>query len=488
MNIPKIFYKEPDIDKAPEMQAKVLAECKSIKDTVAPEKIHVDFNTLIIGESFYRTLFVSGYPRFVTANWLSPLINFDHSLKISMFIYPVESRTTLDDLRRKIAEMEAEISTDMQRGRVIDPSTQAKLEDALLLQQQLVKGEERFFQFSLYVTIPAKSAAELEQISKQVASTLSSLLISTTTALLQQAEGFKTTLPSAMDHLGVTRNMDTTSLATTFPFTSSELTSNEGVLYGINEHNGSLVIFDRFTLENANTVVFAKAGAGKSLYKAEKVLINDNSKTEIVQVGDLIERLISKNGSQTIEKDIEGVVDPKLKVWTFDKNLKGQWSDVTIAARKKFSPRNHLYTITTKSGRSITITADHNLVIMRQGKIRVMRSEAVKIGESLPLPRFVHDSNMSQNFSHELLTLLGLITSEGLIYPKFVRIFNTDKNVLNIIEQSFSVLNIRYHPLNSRGRQIGYAAGQDFAQKTEFQQFVAQGGAAANGPGGGAAL
>ncbi|MEK7164023.1 MAG: LAGLIDADG family homing endonuclease, partial [Patescibacteria group bacterium] len=465
MNIPKIFYKEPEIDKAPQSKAKILTECKEIKDIVAPEKIHVDFNTLIIGESFYRTLFVSGYPRFVTANWLSPLINFDHSLKISMFIYPVESRTTLDDLRRKIAEMEAEISTDMQRGRVIDPSTQAKLEDALLLQQQLVKGEERFFQFSLYVTIPAKSAAELEQISKQVASTLSSLLISTTTALLQQAEGFKTTLPSAMDHLGVTRNMDTTSLATTFPFTSSELTSNEGILYGINEHNGSLVIFDRFTLENANTVVFAKAGAGKSLYKAEKVLINDNSKTEIVQVGDLIERLISKNGSQTIEKDIEGVVDPKLKVWTFDKNLKGQWSDVTIAARKKFSPRNHLYTITTKSGRSITITADHNLVIMRQGKIRVMRSEAVKIGESLPLPRFVHDSNMSQNFSHELLTLLGLITSEGLIYPKFVRIFNTDKNVLNIIEQSFSVLNIRYHPLNSRGRQIGYAVGQDFAQK-----------------------
>mgnify|MGYP001609472115 CR=1 FL=1 len=131
MNIPKIFYQGPEVDKIPEMQAKVLAECKTIKDTVAPEKIHVDFNTLRIGESYYRTLFVSGYPRFVTANWLSPLINFDHSLKISMFIYPVESRSTLDDLRRKIAEMEAEISTDMQRGRVIDPSTQATLQLAI---------------------------------------------------------------------------------------------------------------------------------------------------------------------------------------------------------------------------------------------------------------------------------------------------------------------------------------------------------------------
>ena len=382
-----------------------------------------------------------------------------------MFIYPVESKSTLDDLRRKIAEMEAEISTDLQRGRIIDPSTQAKLEDALQLQQQLVKGEERFFQFALYVTVTSDSEESLEQISKQVSSTLGSLLISTTPALMQQAEGFKTTMPTAMDHLGVTRNMDTTSLATTFPFTSSELTSNDGILYGINEHNGSLVIFDRFSLENANSVVFAKAGAGKSLYKAEKVLINDNSKTEIVQVGDLIEGLISKNGSQTIDKDIEGVVGPKLKVWTFDKDLKGQWSNVTVAARKKFSPRNHLYAITTKSGRSITITADHNLVIMRQEKIRVMRSEAVKIGESLPLPRFVHDLNTSQNFSHELLTLLGLITSEGLIYPKFVRIFNTDKDVLNVIGRSFNKLSIRYHSINSKGKQVGFATGQDFAKK-----------------------
>ncbi len=436
---------------------KVLAECKTIKDTIAPETIHVDFNTLRIGESYYRTLFVSGYPRFVTANWLSPLINFDHSLKISMFIYPVESRTTLDDLRRKIAEMEAEISTDMQRGRVIDPSTQAKLEDALMLQQQLVKGEERFFQFSLYVTIPAKSAAELEQISKQVASTLSSLLISTTTALLQQAEGFKTTLPAAMDHLGVTRNMDTTSLATTFPFTSSELTSNEGVLYGINEHNGSLVIFDRFTLENANTVVFAKAGAGKSIIGHDKALFDDGSGPKISMVGPLIENIITKNGVRKIAKDIEGVVDPGLKVWTFDKDLKGQWSNVTIAARKKFSPRNHLYTITTKSGRSITITADHNLVIMRQGKIRVMRSEAVKIGEAVPLPRQINYQS-SKIFSVDLLLLLGLITSEGHATSKTVEIYNTDPNVLQIIRDCARKLGYKTTPrYNYPNREIrGY--------------------------------
>ena len=178
--------------------------------------------------------------------------------------------------------MEAEISTDLQRGRVVDPSTQAKLEDALSLQDQLVKGAERFFQFGLYVTIPAKSESELNQVTKQVSSTLGSLLITTAPALLQQADGFKTTLPACIDHLMVTRNMDTTSLATTFPFTSSELTSNEGVLYGLNEHNGSLVIFDRFSLENANTVVFAKAGAGKSYLVKLEILRSLMFGTEII--------------------------------------------------------------------------------------------------------------------------------------------------------------------------------------------------------------
>lgn len=251
---------------------------------IAPQAITVDFNTLKIDDWYFRSLFVAGYPRFVTANWLAPLINFDHSLNISMFVYPVESKSTLDDLRRKIAEMEAEISTDLQRGRVVDPSTQAKLEDALSLQDQLVKGAERFFQFGLYITIPAKSESELNQVTKQVSSTLGSLLITTAPALLQQADGFKTTLPACIDHLMVTRNMDTTSLATTFPFTSSELTSNEGVLYGLNEHNGSLVIFDRFSLENANTVVFAKAGAGKSYLVKLEILRSLMFGTEIIVI------------------------------------------------------------------------------------------------------------------------------------------------------------------------------------------------------------
>ncbi len=263
---------------------KDLAKISSTKDIVAPQEMNVDFTTLQIDDTYYRTLFVSGYPRFVSANWLSPLINFDHSLNIAMFVYPVESKSTLDDLRRKIAEMEAELSTDMQRGKVVDPFTQAKLEDALSLQEQLAKGSERFFQFGLYVTVTAKALDELDQVSKQVSSTLGSLLITTIPASLQQADGFKTTLPSCLDHLLVTRNMDTTSLATTFPFTSSELTSNEGILYGLNEHNGSLIIFDRFSLENANSVVFAKAGAGKSYMVKLEVLRSLMFGTEVIVI------------------------------------------------------------------------------------------------------------------------------------------------------------------------------------------------------------
>ncbi len=243
---------------------KSLASAKTIQDIIAPQKISVDFTTLKMDDHFFRTVMVSSYPRFVVANWLSPIINFDHSLTLSMFIYPVESKSTLDDLRRKIAEMEAEINTDIQRGRIADPSTQAKLEDALALQDQLVKGIERYFQFSFYATIPAESQSELNTIDKQIRSVMASLLVSAFPSSLEQGQGFKTTLPMCADYLGVTRNMDTTSLATTFPFTSSELSSNEGILYGINEHNGSLVVFDRFSLENANSVVFAKAGAGKS--------------------------------------------------------------------------------------------------------------------------------------------------------------------------------------------------------------------------------
>ena len=236
----------------------------SVKDIIAPSALEVDFDHVRIDSKYYRTCFVAGYPRFVGLNWLSTLINFDASLKVSMYIYPTDGKEILDDLRRKIAEMEAEISTDIQRGRVVNPSTQAKLEDALNLQTDLVKGEERFFQFGLYVTIEAPTKDELNRITKNLEAALGALMIISKKATLQMEEGFISTLPLCSDRIGVSRNMDTTSLATTFPFVSSDLSDDKGIMFGINEHNGSLVIFDRFSMQNYNSVVFASAGAGKT--------------------------------------------------------------------------------------------------------------------------------------------------------------------------------------------------------------------------------
>jgi type IV secretory pathway VirB4 component len=275
----------------------------NVRDIIAPEAIEVDFSDIKINDTYYRTLFVAGYPRFVNANWLSPLINFPHSLSISMFIYPVEGKGVIEDLRRKIAEMEAELQGDIQRGRIINIDTQVKLEDARSLQEQLAKGAERFFQFGLYVTIRDDKKDVLDRITNQVKSALGALLIVAKTATLQIEDGFKTTLPQGLDKLKINRNMDTTSLATTFPFTSSELTANEGIMYGINEHNDSLVVFDRFALENANMVVFAKSGSGKSYMVKLEILRSLLFETEVIIIDpeDEYRKLASQVGGSYID-------------------------------------------------------------------------------------------------------------------------------------------------------------------------------------------
>ena len=237
----------------------------SVVDVIAPSSAEVDFNYIRVGERFYKTLFVAGYPRFVSPNWMEPLINFNHSLSISMFIYPKELSGILSDLKRKIAEIEATISIQSQKGQA-DPTAQATLEDALSLQEELAKGVERFFQFGLYITISAESVSDLNQTTKRLESVLSSLLMVAKTATLQMEDGFKSTIPIGQDKLFLTRNMDTTSLASTFPFSSATLTQDKGILYGVNQQNGSLIVFDRYTLENANEVVLGTSGAGKSFF------------------------------------------------------------------------------------------------------------------------------------------------------------------------------------------------------------------------------
>jgi len=244
----------------------------SLLDVIAPESVELDFDHMKIGNVYLRTIFVSGYPRFVSPGWLEPIINFDSSLDLSFYIYPIEGKGVLDDLRRKIAEMEAELETDIQRGKIVDPGTKAKLEDAISLQEELVKGAEHFFEFAFYITIPAGSLEDLNQLTKQVRSTLGALLISSSNTTLDVENGFLTTVPFGIDKLSITRNMDTTSLATTFPLTSAELSSDTGILYGKNPQNDSFIIFDRFSLENSNMVIFGTSGGGKSYFvKLESV-------------------------------------------------------------------------------------------------------------------------------------------------------------------------------------------------------------------------
>lgn len=255
-----------------------------IVDVIAPASVEVDFDFLKINGVYLRTLFISGYPRFVSPGWLEQIVNFNSSLDISFFIYPIESKGVLDDLLHKVAEMEAEIATDVERGKIIDPATEAKLEDAKLLQEELVKGAEHFFEFAFYISIRASDLEQLNHLSKQVESTLGSLLIVAKHAALDMDSGFLSTAPFGLDRLSITRNMDTTSLATTFPLTSAELSGDKGVLFGINTQNGSFIIFDRFSLENNNMAIFATSGSGKSYFVKLESLRSLMLGTEIIVI------------------------------------------------------------------------------------------------------------------------------------------------------------------------------------------------------------
>ncbi|HRI06110.1 MAG TPA: ATP-binding protein [Candidatus Dojkabacteria bacterium] len=247
-------------------QSSDIYEGLTIKDILAPLDLEVDFNHVQIGDYYYRTLFVSGYPRFVGPNWLSPIINFEHSLRISTFYYPVDTKIILDKLKKKIGELEATLYSQMEGRKALDPSIKVALSDAQQLQDSIAEGTEKFFHFGMYVTISAKDIKTLEKITRNAVSTLAAINVVAKPAMLQQEQGIISTQPLGLDKIYITRNMDTTSLATTFPFVTSELTMDHGIMYGINQHNRSLVIFDRFEMENANTVVFAKSGAGKSYF------------------------------------------------------------------------------------------------------------------------------------------------------------------------------------------------------------------------------
>jgi conjugal transfer ATP-binding protein TraC len=247
-----------------EVEAAFRKGITALRDFIAPSSLEFNASYFRLGTRLARTYYVYGYPRQLYTGWLSAMVNLDEVIDLSMFIYPVESQVVLENLRKKVTQLEAGIQIDSEKGRVRDPAKQAAIQDAEEMRDKLQVGEERFFRFGLYFTIYAHSVEELEFVSHKVESMLGQQLIFSKPASSQQEQAFNSVVPEFTDQLQIRRNMSTGAISTSFPFTSADLSQDSGILYGINMHNSGLVIFDRFSLENGNAVVFAKSGAGKS--------------------------------------------------------------------------------------------------------------------------------------------------------------------------------------------------------------------------------
>lgn len=247
-----------------EVEKEYKSGLNTLRDLIAPSALRINQSSVEISGKFARTFFVLSYPRFISVNWLAPIISMDSPMDMSMFIYPNDTEDVMKKLRTKVGRLESDIAINQEKGNVRDPMLETALGDVEDLRDKLQQGTERYFRYSLYFTVYADNEKDLEKISATIESLLGAKLIIAKQAVLQMEQGFNSTLPLGNDELAIATNMNTEPLSTTFPFVSSELTSNDGILYGINRHNNSLILFDRFQMENANSVVFAKSGAGKS--------------------------------------------------------------------------------------------------------------------------------------------------------------------------------------------------------------------------------
>ena len=236
----------------------------TLRDLISPSSIEIHADYFRLGTKYGRTIYIYGYPRAIYTGWLSPIINIDEVLDISMYIYPVDSQVIMKNLRKKVTQLEASMNVNAERGKIRDPELEAAITDAEELRDQLQVGAERFFRFGLYITLWADSLDELKFVQQKIETIFGQQMVFSKVATSQQEQGMQSSLPQCTDQLQIRRNMNTGAISTSFPFTSADLTQENGILYGVNMHNNGLVIFDRFSLENANMVVFAKSGAGKS--------------------------------------------------------------------------------------------------------------------------------------------------------------------------------------------------------------------------------
>lgn len=297
-----------------EEEKALLRGALSVRDLISPASFKVSPTFLALGQKFLRTIFVITYPRYISVGWFAPIINLNECFDVSMFFYPVKSAIILKQLKSRVGNLEAQIMSDSEKGAPRDPIRETALRDIEALRDSLTQGTERFFQFGLYITIYADNLEQLDRLSDQVEDVFGSRLVYSKRAFYQAEQGFNSCLPLGNDDLYITFNMNSSPIASSFPFISSELTSDRGVLYGINRHNNSLVLFDRFSLQNANSVVFATSGAGKSYCIKLEVL------RSLMMGSDVI------------------VIDPEYEYKHLSDAVGGTYINISLASESKINP------------------------------------------------------------------------------------------------------------------------------------------------------
>jgi len=255
-----------------------------LQDIIAPSALKISPKQLNLGEKIVRTFFVISYPRFLSESWFSPVINLDKVFNISIFIHPIDTAKVLRQFQKKVAEVQSQINARTSKGLVRDPMLDTAYQDLEYLRDNLQQAQEKLFDVGLYITLYGDSEDELDKIESEIKSILESKMIYVKPALFQQEQGFKSILPIATDLLEVHSKLNSSPLSSIFPFVSFDLTSDKGILYGINRHNASLVIFDRFSLENYNSVTFAKSGSGKSYCTKLEILRSLMFDTDVIVI------------------------------------------------------------------------------------------------------------------------------------------------------------------------------------------------------------
>lgn len=317
----------------------------AIRDLIAPAAFRVESNFIQLGDVFMRTMFVITYPRFISVGWSSPILNLNLTMDISMFFYPISAPIILKQLKKKVGALEAQLSSDAEKGAPRDPLRETALRDIEQLRDDLTQGVEHFFQFAFYVTMYATSKEELDKVTEDIENIFGSKLIYSKHVLYQAEQGFTSTLPLGIDELLVAFNMNSSPIASSFPFISSELTSDDGILYGINRHNNSLILFDRFSLQNANMVVFATSGAGKSYAVKLEVLRSLMMGTDVI------------------------IIDPEMEYVHLTEAVGGTYVNISLASESKVNP----FDLPRPVGQQVS-TEDviRSAVITLKGLVRIM--------------------------------------------------------------------------------------------------------------------